>query len=448
SLVGTITEGDNRAALSNLYSKITSPITVDPAHPLMMSGMKENHSFSKNKSADVALIHQAVKIRVNISLTDEFAALGADALFKAATTPVRLTLFNVPNFSYLIGTGVFNDLAKQADYALLDYSPVEMPRSAALNKWSKTIYAYENVVDGVSSDHQKRATSFVFQLPYNASGVEVSENYYKVMIEDPNTASEAATKYKTERNHLYDVNVKVNGFGSAVPSIDGVKVTTNILPWGNVASDANADAKELFELSNTECQIVGDHADNIVIAQAVLRQAGAVGKANIELVKGVGFAITQPQVAITADVPVSIRINVTSNFTGGTIKVTIGNKSQEIKLSKKFDKAKVDVSTYAKAVSSEKWCSLSPNKVYNKSEQQAVLEGAGTKWLHIDKSSLGGDTTRVASVMLTKTDNSVVRMTVVQQPYVALRGVKWATGNIELGHRADGTPCYVIGAAT
>ncbi|MEG1649699.1 MAG: fimbrial protein, partial [Rikenellaceae bacterium] len=215
SLVGTITEGDNRAALSNLYSKITSPITVDQTHPLMMSGMKENHSFSTNKSAQVALIHQAVKIRVNISLTDEFAALGADALFKAATTPVRLTLFNVPNFSYLIGAGVFNDLAKQAGYALLDYSPVEMPRSAALNQWSKTIYAYENVVDGVSSDHQKRATSFVFQLPYKASGVEVSENYYKVMIEDPNTASEAATKYKTERNHLYDVNVKVKGFGSA-----------------------------------------------------------------------------------------------------------------------------------------------------------------------------------------------------------------------------------------
>ncbi|MEG1608166.1 MAG: hypothetical protein RR329_08095 [Mucinivorans sp.] len=453
SLEGTIAVGDSRAQLNDVFSKLTSPIVLDDTHALLMMGETQNHTFSKNITATVALAHQAVKIGVNVSITPEFAAI-AGAFFTAATEPSRLALYNVPNMSWITGNHAadnlftrFNNLTSTMGYTLMDYAPVEMTRTAATNLWSATLYAYENVVDGLTADHKKRATSFVLQVPYLAAGVAVNENYYKVMIEDP-TASESASKYKTVRNHLYDVNVGINGFGNPIALLEGVEIKTTVVPWGNVATDVDTDAKELFTLSNTECQIVGDHADNIVIAQATLSQVGAAGQIKVEAIKGgENFTVNSP-INIVGGVPTDITINVSSNFTEGKVRLTVGHKSQEILLSKQFDKAKMDISTYNQALSSATWCTLSPNATYNQAEQTQKLEGAGSKWLHVDKTSLSGDATRMASVMLTRADNSVVRMTVVQQPYVATGSVKWATGNIELGHRPDGTSCYVIGAAT
>ncbi|MEG1956066.1 MAG: hypothetical protein RR066_08465, partial [Mucinivorans sp.] len=308
SLEGTIAVGDSRAQLNDVFSKLTSPIVLDDTHALLMMGETQNHTFSKNITATVALAHQAVKIGVNVSITPEFAAI-AGAFFTAATQPTRLALYNVPTMSWITGNHAadnlftrFNNLTSTMGYTLMDYAPVEMTRTAATNLWSATLYAYENVVDGLTADHKKRATSFVLQVPYLAAGVAVNENYYKVMIEDP-TASESASKYKTVRNHLYDVNVGINGFGNPIALLEGVEIKTTVVPWGNVATDVDTDAKELFTLSNTECQIVGDHADNIVIAQATLSQVGAAGQIKVEAIKGgENFTVNSP-INIVGGVP-------------------------------------------------------------------------------------------------------------------------------------------------
>ncbi|MEG1372026.1 MAG: hypothetical protein RSD75_06790 [Mucinivorans sp.] len=445
---------DPRTQLNDVLSKLTSPIVLDDTHALVMMGETQNHTFSKNTTATVALAHQAVKIGVNVSIKPEFAAI-AGAFFTAATAPSRLALYNVPNMSWITGNHPtknmfvrFKNLTTTTGYALMDYAPVEMTRTAGNNQWSATIYAYENVVDGVTDYHQKQATSFVLQVPYVAAGVAVTENYYKVMIEDPNV-SESASKYKTVRNHLYDVNVKINGFGTPIATLDGAEITTTVVPWGNVITDVDTDAKELFTLSNTECQIMGDHADNTVIAQATLSKIGAAGQIKVEAIQGgENFTVNSP-INIVGGVPTDITINVSSNFTEGKVRLTVGHKSQEILLSKQFDKAKMDVSAYNKAVTSDTWwCGLSPSETFDMTQQFKMLEGGGAKWLHIGKTTLE-NATRMASVMLTRADNSVVRIAVVQQPYIEIGGVKWATGNIELGHRRiDGAPSYVIGAAT
>ncbi|MEG1650150.1 MAG: hypothetical protein RR277_09705, partial [Rikenellaceae bacterium] len=57
----------------------------------------------------------------------------------------------------------------------------------------------------------------------------------------------------------------------------------------------------------------------------------------------------------------------------------------------------------------------------------------------------------MANIYLTKSDTpseSDIRMVVIQRPYVEIDGVKWATGNVEIGHRPDGTMCYVIGGGS
>lgn len=453
ALEGTINEKDARTQLNDVLSKLTSPIVPDNTHALVMMGETQNHTFSKNITATVALAHQAVKISVNVSITPEFAAI-AGAFFTAATAPSRLALYNVPNMSWITGNHPtkdlftrFKNLTTTTGYALMDYAPVEMTRTAGDNQWSATIYAYENVVDDVTDNHQKQATSFVLQVPYVAAGIAVTENYYKVMIEDPNV-SESASKYKTVRNHLYDVNVKINGFGTPIATLDGAEITTTVVPWGNVITNVDTDAKELFTLSNAECKIVGDHADNTVIAQATLSKIGAAGQIKVEAIEGgENFTVNSP-INIDGVVPTDITINVKSNFTKGKVRLTVGHKWQEITLSKEFDKAKMDVSAYSKAVTSDTWwCGLSQSATFDFNQQVGMLEGAGTKWLHIDKSSFI-NYIRMASVMLTRADNSVLRIAVVQQPYVEIGGVKWATGNIELGHRRDNLPSYVIGAAT
>ncbi|MEG1648660.1 MAG: fimbrial protein [Rikenellaceae bacterium] len=72
ALDGSIAEGDARAKLNEVFSKLTSQIVLDDKHTLVMMGETKNHTFSKNITASVALAHQAVKIRVNLALTTEF----------------------------------------------------------------------------------------------------------------------------------------------------------------------------------------------------------------------------------------------------------------------------------------------------------------------------------------------------------------------------------------
>ncbi|MEG1648661.1 MAG: hypothetical protein RR277_02095, partial [Rikenellaceae bacterium] len=169
----------------------------------------------------------------------------------------------------------FTNLTAKTGYELLDYAPQTPKREAGANKWNITLYTYENVVNGVTADQQKLATSFVIQVPYVADGVEITENYYKVMIEDPQTASELGSKYKTVRNHLYDVNVGINGFGGPIASLDGVEAKTTVLPWGEVTSNVDTETTESISLSNTEFRLVGDFPDpteEFLIAQATFHQ--------------------------------------------------------------------------------------------------------------------------------------------------------------------------------
>ncbi|MEG2401572.1 MAG: hypothetical protein RSB34_01425 [Muribaculaceae bacterium] len=458
ALEGTIDIGDTRSALNDIYSRSSAPIVLDSTHALMMMGSFENKSFNDNKIVNVNLLHQAVKIRVNVQLTPNFAAIAGNS-FKTSTLPSRITLFNVPSISWITNTEgeLFQhhiDLTHKKGYALLDCAPMTMVRTSNTNEWNTTIYAYENIVNKALGELTLKnlSTSFALQIPYVEGGKEVTDNYYKIMIEDPTPSEANNNKYKTVRNHLYDVKVKVNGYGDIIPSIDGTEIKIDVLPWNSVNSDVNTDANEIFEISNTACQIVGDHDDNTVIAQATLSQAGAVGQIKVEAIEGKEFFTVNSPINIVNGVPADITINVKSTFASGKVRVSMGTKSKEITISKEFDKAKMEVAACNKAVSSATWCTLSPNATYSQAEQTQTLEGAGAKWLHIDKTTLGGNATRTASVMLTKADNSVVRMTVVQRPYVtttvASTVAKWATGNIEIGHRPDGTPCYVIGAST
>ncbi|MEG1635495.1 MAG: hypothetical protein RR388_07700, partial [Rikenellaceae bacterium] len=90
-----------------------------------------------------------------------------------------------------------------------------------------------------------------------------------------------------------------------------------------------------------------------------------------------------------------------------------------------------------------------------KDGQKAIINSRDATKVYINatKTTLG-DQVRIANIMATeyKSTDVVRRIVVVQQPYVTVttkgNTVKWATGNIGLGSRPDGTLCYVIGAAT
>ncbi|MEG2401578.1 MAG: fimbrial protein [Muribaculaceae bacterium] len=437
--------GDLYTELAKIYTTISAPITVDSKHYLRMCDEYYSINFSKSRAMVLdGFTRQAVKLRVTIKIDPAIEQAPDGATFSDG----KLTTYNVPNYSHIFRQSSFEELKKVSGFTLLDFTTIDMAHSTATNEWTTTIYAYENPVATGTVNPEKEATYLILKLPYTSKGELKTENYYKIMVENP-TPPAGMDKYATQANNLYDVVVTIKGFGGRVPAIDGTEVSVNVLPWNEVSSAIDTPENSPLQLTNTSCHIIGNDGTNVRVAQVTLTRPGLNGTLTLAK-EGTGFELPEPTtINMNSGIPYNIRIDVTDRIQDGAILLTYAGITKKIIIDGTLERSQIILPDIIKAISDVRWCKLSRNAEYDQSEQkQSILFTTGTQtYLNISKTSLG-DNARIGTIMCTKADKTVTRVVVLQQPFIEYRGTKWATGNIDIGHRPDGTLCYVIGGTT
>ncbi|MEG0815227.1 MAG: fimbrial protein [Mucinivorans sp.] len=426
----------NAADLTNLVSTSVQPV-AEPTDSkgMLMSGEVKDYKFADhNSKMSINLVRQVAKVRFTLKINPDL--ITKYPLMTFGVDQVQIRTLNVPNKSY-----IFDQSALPTGVTLADLKPITMAKAG--QGWVAQMYLYENMVAGATA--QINSTKFIIGLPYSNGTKVTTTNYY---------LAELATPYQTKRNNIYDVTLTVNGFGSSIPKSDGLSVTTNVLKWNGVDQVFVPDELDILSLSNTSCQIYGDKGVDVVVGQVSLRRGDIVGQLSVTK-QGSGFDIVSPTapVDMTFNSTVDIRVRVTDNPQKGSVELHFGNTTQTIDILTAFDKQQLLVGGCEKAYSDVQWCTLSTAKDYDHTKQKQILFSEADKniYLNISKATLG-ETSRVGAIMFTKTDATVTRVVVVQQPYIDVAAVgtsnpapaKWATGNIGFGYRPDGAMCYVI----
>lgn len=403
---------------------------------VVMSGKSAAFKFSDTRNIALSLTRQAVKVRLTVKLALESSYPN----FEFRTTQPKVRALNLPRSSYIIG----RDVAPVGDLVDLDYRTM----SHVGDEWTTELYVYENPAIGTLT---KQNTKFILSVPYALPGGKVVDNNYYLINLNNNTAD----PYKTVRNNFYDVKVTVGRLGGDIPTIEGTEVTTKVLPWDGLEFNIPTDNINILEISNQDCDIYGDNADNILVGTAVVNREGVEGTAYITT-SGSGFTLASPStVTLKYGEPVELRIKTTGNFTGGTVTVRMVQETEVITISKQREKSRIDIATNS-VQSDVPWCTLSREEKYVFADQKrSISTRLGVVYAHIiNKGSLvGSSQPRIANLMSTTyatavdQSDAVRRIVVVQQPYITngTDKVAWASGHISLGHRPDGRECYVIG---
>ncbi|MEG2494715.1 MAG: hypothetical protein RSB32_03310 [Mucinivorans sp.] len=424
------------------YSELNQAYSTSPAaSPFTMSGeTATDHIFSQQNIARVSLKRQAVKFDVTVLFDASFLTAYANKLY---FKDVTLTANNLPDRSWVFGdpdAARFNTLSSMK---LSDYTPIAMtsntlaPSNPATisSSWNSVLYGYENLVSGQTESDKKRATNFILKVPYSLDGgtTMVTDNYYKVAIDQPTAAD---LRYQTKRNHCYAITVTIKGLGSPVPQLNGLDVETNVVPWDAVSRPIATPETPLVELTNTECQIYGDIVDgSCVIAKVRLKGKGV--KIEGQLATGsTNITVPTSKITLSSDVSTDIVIQPLSPFDRHVVTLTVEGKDYPITVSAQFDPKPITISNVN--------LSSAPTGGFVTATQQ----GANLQ-LTTSKVSLG-DVRRISECFCTTTSTptSVVKVIIVQEPYVTVGATKWATGNVAIGqHPFTGELCYVIGSA-
>ncbi|MEG2760934.1 MAG: fimbrial protein [Mucinivorans sp.] len=435
----------NAASITNekdlkdyIITTATQPLAAPTAVAgVVMSGKSAAFKFSDNPNIALSLTRQAVKVRLTVKLALESSYPN----FEFRTTQPKVRALNLPIKSYIIG----RDVAPGGDLVDLDYRTM----SHVGDEWTTEMYVYENPAIGTLT---KQNTKFILSVPYALPGGKVVDNNYYLINLNNNTAD----PYKTVRNNFYDVKVTVGRLGGDIPTIEGTEVTTEVLPWDGLEFNIHTDNINILEISNKDCDIYGDNADNILVGTAVVNREGVEGIAYITT-SGSGFTLASPStVTLKYGEPVELRIKTTGNFTGGTVTVRMVQETESITISKQREKSRIDISTNS-VQSDVPWCTLSQKETYAFAEQKRSISiplGAVYAYIINKGSIVGSSQPRIANLMSTTyatavdQSDAVRRIVVVQQPYITngtTDKVAWASGHISLGHRPDGRECYVIG---
>lgn len=316
--VNDIVDNSDISLLNDKLTTITTQIQTPTvtSNELLMSGTIDSHTFSQNPVATVNLVRQAVKLNVKVTMSKTFTDNYPDAKFGTGIDGVdapELLVLNVPNDSYVMRRATPVLPSKR----YLDYLDLAMTASAT--EWTVTAYAYENPTKGTDDKAKSEATYFILQLPYklNADSEVVTDNYYKFYINDP---ADPTNPHKTISNTHYNVSVAVNGFGGAVPDINGAQVITTVLPWEG-------------EISQTDP--VGEY---LKVPSAIEIEYGEDFKLNIQASHAVTLTKTNPKITITQvgkvitlrsdDMDTKVK---TPNYDKITVKM--GSLTQEVKVS-------------------------------------------------------------------------------------------------------------------
>lgn len=220
--------GSARTLLDNKVTEITAQIPT-PSNDalLLMSGETLPHDFSKETNINITLVRQVVKLQVTITLDPAFIARFPNATFgDDAQSQTRLSVMNIPSFSFVMPR---NMTPPQDRY--IDYQNLVMAPTTTAQNWTLTTYIYENPVIGTSDEAKAKSTNFILQLPYklDASSNLVTDNYYRFFIND---TKDPVSPNKTVRNTFYLIAATVHGFGGPSQPVDGeVSAMVTPMPW-------------------------------------------------------------------------------------------------------------------------------------------------------------------------------------------------------------------------
>lgn len=204
--------------------------------PLLMSG-QSYFIFMHEPIVDINLIRQVVKLNVTVKLSEGFISSYPGVEFggmrNSQVPKSDISLFKLPSHSFMVNR---SETVLPQDSKMLNSENQKLPWNPDNLEWTFSTYAYENPVRGDDPTSKDGSTQFILQMPYQLrfTNLVVTDNYYKVYIND---AKSERDPHKTVRNHLYDIRVTINGFGSDTPDYPSgldMTVTTNVLPWNVV----------------------------------------------------------------------------------------------------------------------------------------------------------------------------------------------------------------------
>lgn len=223
------------------------------------------HNFSENPILFVTLSIRMVKLNVNVTMSKAFTDNYPDAKFGTGADGIsapNLTVLNIPTYTHIL------EMEKELSpyNERVDYPSFGM--TATPTEWTLTTYVAENKVRGTDDKAKAEATYFILQLPYqlNAGGEVVTDNYYKFYINDYRNNPDP---HMTRGGRLYNVSVTVNGFGGALPDINGAQVKTTVLPWGGETSQTDPVGEYLKVPSAVEIEYGEDCKLDIQASHAV-----------------------------------------------------------------------------------------------------------------------------------------------------------------------------------
>lgn len=404
---------------------------------LVMSGKQSSYKFGDNNNKmAIDVTRHVAKVQLTIKLDPALATKYPSTVFNKNLITVRT--LNVPTKYYL-----FSHSTLPNGTSIVDINPINTTIQGNDRRFQA--YLCDNPITGATEESKKNGTQFIISLPYTSGGKRIDNNFYMVTA-----STDANNPYNITRNNLYDMTVTIKDIGSEIPSFYGTEVSAKVLPWTGVDFDITTDNTNVIGLSNTTCKIVGDYADDILVGMATLLHDELEGEANVSIV-GNDCSLASPSSIILRNGTMEqIRINTQPNFTSCKVQIKLMKEVKEISVTKENDNAILFFNAN-KVHSDATWCSLSQEQEFIYANQKQMIDNPKPIEIiaHISKTTLGNDV-RKANIISTinGTPNIEERVIVVQQPFLKeseSSKLVWASGNICLGYRPDGTKCFVIG---
>lgn len=217
---------------TELKNALTDPISGEIAapgdsSPLLMHSVCTGHVYSSGVRATVSLVRNVSKVRLTVNTTDN---QGTNPIEFAPESKMFITAANVADRSYIVsGKGANPSGTQYIKYASKTLT------NPAVNAGEKkfvlpAMYINENVGDMVGSPSPvltQTPTYLVIQIPYDAGAGTITDNYYKVQINEDNDLT-------VNRNTIYDITLNIDALGGeteqTAPIVSG---TLNVLPWND-----------------------------------------------------------------------------------------------------------------------------------------------------------------------------------------------------------------------
>lgn len=217
----------NEASLKNAITDAISAEIAAPGNtsPLLMHSVCAGHVYSSGVRATVSLVRNVAKVRLTVNTTD---AQGANPVTYAPGNEMFVTAADVANKSYIVSGKGANPTGTQ--YIKYAAKTLNNPTVSGTTKKFvlPALYINENVGDMVGTPTPvltQTPTYLVVQIPFDAGAGTITDNYYKVKINEDNGL-------KVNRNTIYDITLNIDALGGeteqTAPEITG---TLNVLPW-------------------------------------------------------------------------------------------------------------------------------------------------------------------------------------------------------------------------